>query len=68
VSPIQSIKEGVHKIQLVVNELSTIELYVKGKRIVMNQFASKIVSDVFMAVLSNLKDVNLDRITKIEVT
>jgi len=48
--------------------MTEIELYVKGKKIVMNQFAGKIVKDVFMAVLSNLKDVSLDRITKVEVT
>ena len=47
--------------------MTAIELYVKGKRILMNQFAGKIVADVFMAVLSNLKDVSLERITKIEV-
>lgn len=48
--------------------MTGIDLYVKGKKIVMNQFASGIVHDVFMAVLSNLKDVNLDRITRLEVS
>jgi hypothetical protein len=44
------------------------ELYVKGKKIPMNQFTSTIVHDVLMAVLSNLKDVSLDHINKIEVS
>lgn len=44
------------------------ELYVKGKKIPMNQFVSSIVHDVLLAVLSNMKDVSLDHIKKIEVT
>jgi hypothetical protein len=52
----------------VVNAMTGLELYVKGKKIVMNEFASTIVQAVFLAVLSNLKDVNLNRISKIEVS
>jgi len=52
----------------VVITMAGFELYVKGKKIVMNQFASTIVHDVFLAVLTNLKDVNLGRITKVEVS
>ena len=47
--------------------MAAFELYVKGKKIAMNEFASKIVADVFMAVLSNLKDVSVEGITRIEV-
>ena len=63
----------VHKrnpiiVSSVVIAMTGFELYVKGKKIVMNEFASTIVQAVFLAVLSNLKDVSLNRISKIEVS
>ena len=42
-------------------------LYVKGNEIQMNDFVSKIIHDVLMAVLSNLRDIDLDAITKVEI-
>ena len=61
-------KRNLTSVSLVVNAMTGLELYVKGKKIVMNEFASTIVQAVFLAVLSNLKDVNLNRISKIEVS
>ncbi|MGD9396969.1 MAG: hypothetical protein PVJ05_11115 [Candidatus Thorarchaeota archaeon] len=42
-------------------------LYVKGNEIHMNDFVAKIISDVLMAILSNLRDIDLETITKIEI-
>ena len=42
-------------------------LYVKGNEIYMNDFVAKIINDVLMAILSNLRDIDLDTITKIEI-
>jgi len=42
-------------------------LYVKGNEIQMNEFASRIFHDVLMAILSNLRDINLESISKIEI-
>lgn len=46
---------------------SEFELYVKGTRIAMNDFVARIISDVLMAILSNLRDVEIDRITLVEI-
>ena len=42
-------------------------LYVKGEEIHMNDFVAKIIGDVLMAILSNLRDIDLETITKIEI-
>ena len=42
-------------------------LYVKGKEIEMNEFVSNVISDVLMAILSNLRNIDLETITKIEI-
>ena len=42
-------------------------LYVKGNEIHMNEFVSKIIHDVLMSILSNLRDIDLESITKIEI-
>ncbi|MFX1561059.1 MAG: hypothetical protein ACFFBL_10775 [Promethearchaeota archaeon] len=42
-------------------------LYVKGNEIHMNDFVANIINDVLMAILSNLRDIDLDTITKIEI-
>jgi hypothetical protein len=42
-------------------------LYVKGNEIHMNDFVSKIIHDVLMAILSNLREIELESITKIEI-
>ena len=42
-------------------------LYVKGKEIQMNDFVAKIISGVLMVIISNLRDIDLETITKVEV-
>lgn len=42
-------------------------LYVKGNEIHMNDFVAKIIHDVMMAILSSLRDIDLETITKIEI-
>jgi hypothetical protein len=42
-------------------------LYVKGKEIHMNDFVAKIISGVLMVIISNLRDIDLETITKVEV-
>jgi hypothetical protein len=42
-------------------------LYVKGTEIHMNEFVSKIIHDVLMAILSNMRDIDLESISKIEI-
>ncbi len=46
---------------------SDFELYVKGKRIEMNEFVANILSDVLMAILSNLRDIDLESINLVEI-
>lgn len=46
---------------------SDFELYVKGKRIEMNDFVSKVINDMLMAILSNLRDVDLKKISLVEI-
>ena len=42
-------------------------LYIKGKEIHMNDFVSNVIYGVLMAILSNLRDIDLESITKIEI-
>jgi hypothetical protein len=42
-------------------------LYVKGNEIQMNDFVAKVIGDVLMAILSNLRDIDLETITKVEI-
>ena len=42
-------------------------LYVKGKEIQMNDFVAKLIGDVLMSILSNLRDIDLETITKVEI-
>ena len=42
-------------------------LYVKGEEIPMNDFVAKAISGVMMAIISNLRDIDLETITKIEI-
>ncbi len=46
---------------------SDFELYVKGNRIEMNDFVASVLSDVLIAILSNLRGVDLDKITLVEI-
>ncbi|MHA2262635.1 MAG: hypothetical protein ACXAEN_09625 [Candidatus Thorarchaeota archaeon] len=45
-----------------------VELYVKGNRIPMNEFVNNVIHDVMMALLSHLRDMDLDEIKRIEIT
>jgi hypothetical protein len=52
----------------VVNKMgSDFELHVNGNRIEMNDFVASIISDVLMAILSNLRDIDLDKISLVEI-
>jgi hypothetical protein len=44
-----------------------IEVYVKGKKLHMNEFVANIINDVMLAILNNLRDVNIDSISKIDI-
>ncbi|MHA1961452.1 MAG: hypothetical protein ACW99U_14615 [Candidatus Thorarchaeota archaeon] len=48
--------------------MSPIELYVKGNRIPMNEFVNNVIHDVMMALLSHLRDMELDEIKRIDIT
>lgn len=44
-----------------------LEVYLKGKKLPMNKFVEKIINDVMVAILSNLRNVEIDKISKIEI-
>lgn len=44
-----------------------LEVYLKGKKLPMNKFVENIVNDVMVAILSNLRNVEIDNISKIEI-
>ncbi len=46
---------------------SDFELYVKGNRIEMKDFVASVFSDVLIALLSNLRDVDLEKISLVEI-
>ncbi|MHA1949005.1 MAG: hypothetical protein ACW99G_02870 [Candidatus Thorarchaeota archaeon] len=46
---------------------SDFELYVNGNRIHMKDFVANLVSDVLMAILSNLRDINIEKISVVEI-
>ena len=46
---------------------SDFELYVKGNRIEMKDFVASVISDVLLAILSNLRDTDLDKISLVEI-
>ncbi|MFX1484271.1 MAG: hypothetical protein ACFFCP_13910 [Promethearchaeota archaeon] len=46
---------------------SDFELYVNGDRIEMNDFVASVISDVLMAILSNLRDIDLKEISVVEI-
>jgi len=54
--------------KVVYNMGSDFELYVKGNRIEMNDFVASVISDVLMAILSNLRDIDLDKIELVEIS
>ena len=44
-----------------------IEVYVKGKKLPMNNFVSNVINDVMLAILNNLRNVDIDKISKIDI-
>ncbi len=44
-----------------------IEVYVKGKKLPMNNFVANVINDVMLAILNNLRNVDIDKISKIEI-
>jgi len=42
-------------------------LYVKGKEIHMNDFVANVIHGVLLAIISNLRDIELEKITKVEI-
>lgn len=53
--------------KVVIRMGSDFELYVNGNRIEMNDFVASVISDVLMAILSNLRDINLEKISLVEI-
>jgi hypothetical protein len=44
-----------------------LEVYLKGKKLPMNKFVESVINDVMMAILNNLHDIEIDKISKIEI-
>jgi hypothetical protein len=44
-----------------------LEVYLKGKKLPMNKFVENVINDVMVAIIGNLRDVEIDKITKIEI-
>lgn len=43
------------------------EIYVKGKKLVMNEFVANVIKDVMIGILNNLRGVEIDQISKIVI-
>ena len=51
-----------------VKEMSDkLEVYVKGKKLPMNDFVENIFNDILLAILNNLRNIEIDKISKIEI-
>ena len=44
-----------------------LEVYLKGKRLPMNQFVENVFKDVLLAILNNLRDIEVETISKITI-
>jgi len=44
-----------------------LEVYLKGKKLPMNKFVENVFNDVLVAILKNLRNVEIDKISKIEI-
>jgi hypothetical protein len=44
-----------------------LEVYLKGKKLPMNKFVENVFSDVLLAILNNLRNIEIDKISKIEI-
>jgi hypothetical protein len=47
---------------------SDFEFYVKGKKIIMNEFVRNVIHDVIVGIVSHLHDVDLKTIEKVEIS
>lgn len=61
----RTIKKNEHEYRPL--EVLDMELYVKGERIPMNEFVNNVLRDIVMAVLTNLRDIDIDTIERIEI-
>ena len=52
-------------LQLLVKDM---ELFVNGEEIHMNEFVRKVIRDVMMALLANLRDVDLSEVKRLDVS
>jgi hypothetical protein len=59
--------EGDSKQILVIFMTNDIEVLVKGKKLPMNDFVANVINDVMLAILKNLRNVEIDKISKIEI-
>jgi hypothetical protein len=48
--------------------MTKMELYIDGKKIPMNQFVRSVIHDVNVSMVSHLKNVEAEKITKIEIS
>jgi hypothetical protein len=44
-----------------------LEVYLKGKKLPMNKFVEKVFNDVLLAILNNLRDIEVEKISKIQI-
>jgi hypothetical protein len=44
-----------------------LEVYLKGKKLPMNKFVENVINDVLLAILNNLRDVDVETISKITI-
>ena len=44
-----------------------LEVFIKGEKLPMNKFVEKVINDVMLAILNNLRDIEIDKISKIEI-
>ena len=51
--------------------LSTVkdmELYINGENVAMNEFVENVIHDVMMALLANLRDIDLSEIKRLDIS
>ncbi len=53
---------------MMVKSMAILEVYVKGKKIDTNRFVRDVLRDVLLAILNNLHDVEIEDISKIEIS
>jgi hypothetical protein len=44
-----------------------LEVYLKGKKLPMNKFVENVFNDVLLAILNNLRNIEVEKISKIEI-